>query len=463
MRAVRWSIVIAIALIAAGIVYDSWRQPIPLPPSHASAAVDVKSAPPRAKWTGSPTCVGRACHGSIEPRVGDGCRQDEYTTISTGDPHANAYRVLFEKRSRDMAKLLGRTDGKAHEMPRCLACHATPFVAALDASEKHDAKATPDVERHRRDAEVAFGVGCESCHGPAGSWLHEHYQKDWKARAASLPREQKPVALEEPRTRAATCVQCHVGAPATTDLLERSVDHDLIAAGHPRMLFEFVAFNDALPPHWRTKNRDVTREWFEGQIATAYAALAVLEARSRDAKAVWPEFAEYDCFACHHDLKERAWRQESKRKPLGRAPWNSWNADVVIRLLEQHQLPSKSWRELRGQMESSQKRDVAGLSQRIAAARNSLDELHQKGKDWRQEATGLQRLAEFIRGFTSVPPDSWEAAEQGYFALRALDSATGGAQLERVRSAEEFRGFDPAFVSPREFDPAKNSKQSPLP
>ena len=50
---------------------------------------------------------------------------------------------------------------------------------------------------------------------------------------------------------------------------------------------------------------------------------------------------------------------------------------------------------------------------------------------------------------------SWEAAEQYYFALRALKSASDDPELiRRVAELERWRGFDPEFTSPRHFDPA---------
>ena len=50
-------------------------------------------------------------------------------------------------------------------------------------------------------------------------------------------------------TRADLCATCHVG----TDRAD--VNHDLIAAGHPRLSFELGSFVATMPPHW-----DVARE-----------------------------------------------------------------------------------------------------------------------------------------------------------------------------------------------------------
>jgi hypothetical protein len=40
---------------------------------------------------------------------------------------------------------------------------------------------------------------------------------------------------------------------------------------------------------------------------------------------VWPEFAEFDCFACHHDLAEGSWYRPSIKDPSALADWNTWS------------------------------------------------------------------------------------------------------------------------------------------
>ena len=100
-------------------------------------------------------------------------------------------------------------------------------------------------------------------------------------------------------------------APAPTRRREspkrRDVNHDLIAAGHPRLNFEFAAFSTNLPPHWntkRTKPADPAQAWKVGQAMSAHAAADLLAYRAcpKAGSAPWPEFAEYDCFACHREL-----------------------------------------------------------------------------------------------------------------------------------------------------------------
>ena len=112
------------------------------------------------------------------------------------------------------------------------------------------------------------------------------------------------------------------------------VDHDLIAAGHPPLHFEFASFHAHMPRHWPDwKDRDATksprgradfegRAWYIGQIVNAHAALDLLADRAADKAKPWPEFAEYDCASCHQDLGASG---SAKRKP-GTPPWGSYLA-----------------------------------------------------------------------------------------------------------------------------------------
>src|SRR5205807_4323806 len=105
--------------------------------------------------------------------------------------------------------------------------------------------------------------------------------------------------------RARACATCHVGAPG------REVNHDLIAVGHPRLRFDFGAAHTRLPQHW-DRRKDLqrypdleARAGAVGQVVSARAALELLVFQADDSVAKknpppWPEFAAYDCAACHH-------------------------------------------------------------------------------------------------------------------------------------------------------------------
>lgn len=429
MTAVRWLILMSVALLAAGVGYGVARRE-PTPKAAPDRPLVETSTDSVSKWIGAASCAGRSCHGAIEPRGGDERRQDEFTTVAARDPHAKAYRTLLSDRSKEMVRRLGRADGQAHLDGRCLTCHATPSV--------RDA----DVSRPFRDAETAFGVGCESCHGPARVWLHEHVRPGRDNESASEPKR-----LDDAWTRARTCAGCHVGQSGG------DVDHDLIAAGHPRLLFEFVSLDSALPVHWRTKPRDVAFDWFVGQIVSADASLAVLAERCVHPARPWPEFAEFDCYACHHDLTNPSWRQNRANSKPGVLPWNSWNFDVIVRLLKEHDISADDWIVLRRAMERLSA-DRTSLSPLVDRAKVSLRLLSNRAGEWTNENGGAAKLEVFLKRSDWSDAASWEAAEQYFFALRALAAAGDPMRRDRLDRFERRRGFAPGFISPRRFDPA---------
>src|SRR5262249_45573777 len=124
-----------------------------------AAAPDAGSRSPVA---GTFSCSLRGCHGapsalSPEARGAAGkskANLNEYTFWITHDKHFQAYRALFNDRSKRIARNLGIAnadqDGGSKDV-RCLACHTTP----------QSVNNKPPGGEH----EVEYGVGCESCHG----------------------------------------------------------------------------------------------------------------------------------------------------------------------------------------------------------------------------------------------------------------------------------------------------------
>jgi hypothetical protein len=98
-----------------------------------------------------------------------------------------------------------------------------------------------------------------------------------------------------------------------------TVDHELIAAGHPDLRFELDSFSAVEPPHWIEKDASGktladplfgTRAWAIGQAVQLRESMLRV---SRAAKSgPWPEFSEMDCITCHHSLTgPQSWRQKT--------------------------------------------------------------------------------------------------------------------------------------------------------
>ncbi|HKB04763.1 MAG TPA: multiheme c-type cytochrome [Gemmataceae bacterium] len=272
------------------------------PAERPAAAFDYK-LPREIHFTGNLSCASAACHAGADAGRPGG----EYAAWVHGDPHSRAYEALFKQASRRMVERLhADRPGKpvpAHQSERCLSCHAP---------------------QASHDSTSVRGVGCESCHGPAEKYLTVHYQHEFKA----LTRHEKAeryglYPAKDLAFRVTLCASCHVGNAG------RDVDHALLAAGHPRLAFEYTGYhhNPRYQRHWRETAYGPdfdARGWEIGQIACAKSAAELLAARAGSPDRPWPELAESSCFACHKDLS--GWlkaRAGSARKP-GSLSWGTW-------------------------------------------------------------------------------------------------------------------------------------------
>ena len=259
-----------------------------------------------ARYEGPGSCSATACHGSVRALTQTKVLQNEYSTWVLQDKHARAWNVLNNSVSQRIAKILGPTSlgaSDAAHAPKCLACHAL-YVANSDKAREFD---------------VNDGVSCESCHGPSSQWLGPHTARDW-------PHE-KSVAMgmydtKNLQLRTERCLTCHLGTA------EKYVDHEMIAAGHPDLLFELDSFQAVEPVHWVEKvpghpdepEKDPVigvRMWSVGQAIQLRESMNRLIRRAKGTEGkkglVWPEYGELDCFACHHSLTaaEESWRLRS--------------------------------------------------------------------------------------------------------------------------------------------------------
>jgi hypothetical protein len=327
---------------SADVVTQEFRAPRPMP-----------FGP---QFVGAGSCSASACHNA---NFTHGETGSEFSLWATRDPHAKAYEALFDARSLRIQKNLGRAT-RAHEDRRCLQCHVGPDF---------DEQVEKQVPYFRTD-----GVSCESCHGPAGKWLTTHYAPSWQAKTSA---QKQSLGMKDTQSilgRVQLCATCHIGAPGM------DVDHDLIAAGHPHLSFEFTAFHAGMPRHWPdAKDRDPAksprgradfeyRAWLAGQLVTAHAYLDLLADRAGDVKKPWPELAEHDCAACHHDLQASSKRPQRPGK-LGAVPWSAWNLSMTPRALKAVRADGAALAELRKELDRGwhDRQAIAKKARRAAA------------------------------------------------------------------------------------------------
>jgi hypothetical protein len=238
------------------------------------------------KTLGVGSCASSLCHGAVETWKDSNVRQNEYVTWSRSDKHARSYSVLLNDRSKEIAKKLG-LPAPAHKSDLCLDCHT------------HN----PKPAQRGEGFQVADGVACEACHGPADRWIKSHVEPD-ATHANNLSRGM--YQTNEDVARARLCLSCHIGNQ------EKFVTHKIMAAGHPRMSFELDTFTQIGPAHFqvdddwvkRKGSWDGVRAWAIGQAVAAQELLALLQSpRGRDG--LFPELVLFDCHSCHHAMGDK--------------------------------------------------------------------------------------------------------------------------------------------------------------
>jgi Cytochrome c554 and c-prime len=235
---------------------------------------------------GVASCAGSTCHGRFEAD-GEIVRQDELLRwqepSSPAGRHSQAFAVLSSKRSAQIARVLGI--GSASSAPMCLGCHADSGASGNQLND---------------------GVGCESCHGGAAGWIASHYAVG-NSHAANVARGMVP--LDNPKTRAAVCLDCHFGS----DRPGQFVNHRIMAAGHPRISFELDLFSTLQQHHdedadyvARKRRSDNVQLWAIGQALALKRALELYAIPGRGTEGVFPEFTFFDCHSCHRRIYDQA-------------------------------------------------------------------------------------------------------------------------------------------------------------
>lgn len=292
-------------------------------PAESASSVLTRQSLPHSLVMGEQSCASAGCHGQAgDEETKGGPTRDWRTAYSVWfneDPHRRAFAVLYTERAVEMYRNLNPEAKLSAEPPadipyeaflgeRCLGCHATGLRGR---------GVVPLPEGRDRPAFYLAGVTCESCHGPASGWLNTHYLTGF---SRDTPRNAPGFHDTKPLdSRSAACVGCHVGPMIAENGKTYDMNHDLVAAGHPRLAFEFASYLANLPKHWN-EALDHERQhiagqparfhsdaWAVGQEQTARQLVRQIEHRltaaNRDSNTTpWPDFSNYDCFDCHHAI-----------------------------------------------------------------------------------------------------------------------------------------------------------------
>lgn len=251
-----------------------------------------EAAKATAMHQGVASCAASTCHGSIEAAHNEPILGNEYVTWTRRDAHARAYATLQSARSQGIAAKLGlksATDAKI-----CLDCHADNVP----------------VTQRGADFQIADGVGCEACHGGAQHWLASHATGK-ASHSDNIKAGLYPTAA--PAARARLCLSCHFGTA------DKFVTHRIMGAGHPRLSFELDTFTALQPAHFRD-DADYQRRkavgnavhvWAVGQVSAVEQFLDAFIHALDDRRGLFPELVFFDCYACHHPMREQRWQPQA--------------------------------------------------------------------------------------------------------------------------------------------------------
>jgi Cytochrome c554 and c-prime len=393
------------------------RPPSNEPQSTIQQGADAPRSPTPVGLAG---CASANCHGRSG---GDGSAQAAWRTScavwAAQDPHARAYDALDPQKNaiaKKMQTAFARQEPGYHPQKdaRCLACHANPGIETGDK---------PDLVTLRSE-----GVGCEACHGDATYWIHSHTLRgnELDALVGPLGVETHPRRLNDLSVRARTCAGCHVGDR------KRDMNHDMIAAGHPKLNFEFASHLVRLPKHWFERDRRsgtargpeyLAQAWVAGVLAAGEAACLLSRSR-QERKDPWPELAEWNCYACHHDLLGKLWRPDAGMK-LGENTWNfPWPlGDMVAANAVAEGLGAKA-------AEWTYAMNGPARPERLDAALTAKIGLETYSEKRSIRADAAERMFKAIEATKTLP--DWDTAYRMYLTLGVLETV----RRQTVKPAE---------------------------
>ncbi len=270
------------------------------------------------------------------------------------DLHANAYKNLLTSRTakkgtpnktaQKMEDNLRKYKGENYFIntdTACLACHA---------STKEPIKQAPPNKWTAASFDTIDGVGCEMCHGHGSAYQGKHQDSvpdetnapegavrfvEWRDWPLAQKEKWGLVNLRDSASAATKCASCHIGNKDEG----RFVTHDMYAAGHPPLPpLDLMAYSREQPRHWglasempyitklakkdakkaqdlfhyRADESFVARRFAESTLAIlgATATLGAHLADEAKAKDDGLDYAAFDCYSCHHNLKYPSERQD---------------------------------------------------------------------------------------------------------------------------------------------------------
>lgn len=423
-------------LLLAALLTLADGQPSSNAQLHAQDAAGAPSDGKKPEFDGVTSCA--ACHekpNAIYERIGTTkfVKLTESDVWLNHDKHAKAVELIDPKNSplgKQMCDKLKIAD--IHQAKECLSCHA---------NWQYDAKTDTWADRPKFHE---FGVSCESCHGPASLWKGPHEKPEWRKLDPHEKEKLGMVEVRNPVARAKQCMACHVGDASQGKV----VTHEMYAAGHPPLPgIELETFASAMPPHWRhledkadfdlredfaKANPSATaggkfhasRSALISAIVAMQASLDLVGSQVEDAKRI-PDFAAFDCYACHHDLKTPAWRQQRKDVGTpGRPHPAVWPTTLIQAAVAYAMAPDGDYQAALAKYQQAFDAQPFGDHRALQPAREALGaelaKLLAAVEAAPADKAGLQRAFDVLCSPTAEATLDYDAARQTAWALAVL-------------------------------------------
>ena len=362
---------------------------------------------------------------------------------TTKDKHGSALiNITDTPLGKQMLTRLKIDAAEIEHQAQCTSCHSNQHWV-----EKHDDYAgLPDNIIGRES-----GVTCESCHGPSTQWDLEHSDSRWRLIDPLVKAQHGMTDLRNPVVRAETCFSCHIGNAEQ----EKVVTHEMYAAGHPPLpSVELDAFIDQMPAHWHSINNKqdfVHRERYlelnryvqnsgkldeivlNALVAYRTSLQLIVSINAKSDEYAWPELGVYDCYGCHHELKNPSWRGQTLPGVVpGRPQFHLWPTTLIALDDASNESLQTAGSQLRDNLNKHPFGNAKSISDdigpliaaltasidkklatRAMALATMIDPLPSAKTDAKQAITALCKLA-------AKQPDSFESARQIAWAIQSV-------------------------------------------
>lgn len=382
------------------------------------------------------------------------CRCNEYPIWNERDKHGLAMENLKTDRAKRMGKLLGIAD--VAQDARCVNCHGVY---------------PPDKARiNKATFRANEGVTCCVCHGEYEEWVDLHGSRLKAEQWRALTRKEKEEVygmrdLLDPVRRSQLCLSCHLGNAEEG----KFITHAMYAAGHPPLPgIEIATFSEQMPRHWeswREKSKrleslhtslqerfgiapeqvpfEKTQLVLVGGAATLRASLdlAIRQAEKTE-KGDGLDLALFDCYACHHDLKDSGWRARRgyKGKP-GRPPLQTTGELLVRTALISVNRPENeldtALQPLRYVFDSGPFGDLALIAARGKETRKWLATVIQQLSETKWDRSRMERVLTFLAEPKPNELPDYDTARIRAWAFLMIYAENRGLSYEDVMKQAE--------------------------